>query len=288
MDEDRFGWGDVVRMRREAFDMTQNQLAKVASVSLKSVGNLENGTVVPQRGTLRKIQEALGLSSDLKVARVQSRQLPPNASVPEVGRQALGQLIATRRLALSLEDDASLARRLGVAPKVLTDLERGVGELDERLKGALEDALHWRRGSVDRVLTGIDPIREDVPSAPKSPGAGARPPSRTVVVDDSDELADALASIAAVLALIPSASLDDATAGAVRAILLHLDLDGALALQQMLRTSSPSLDALNRPLGQVRDFLSDTPDTTTQGGYSLVADEDGPDIDDEQENRNEP
>lgn len=48
--------------------MTQEQLAAAAGVSLKTIGNLENEGVTPQKGTLRKVREALGLSSDLSVA----------------------------------------------------------------------------------------------------------------------------------------------------------------------------------------------------------------------------
>lgn len=74
MNNDRMGWGDIVRVRRERLSMTQRQLADAAGVSLKTVGNLEVAGVTPQRGTLRKIRESLGLSSDPDVAAVQARE----------------------------------------------------------------------------------------------------------------------------------------------------------------------------------------------------------------------
>lgn len=72
---DRASWADVIRQRREVLDLTQQQLAAAAGVSLKTISNIENEALTPQRNTLRKVREALGLSSDLTVAAAQAAEL---------------------------------------------------------------------------------------------------------------------------------------------------------------------------------------------------------------------
>lgn len=54
--------------------MTQAQLASAAGVSLKTITNLETDGVTPQRGTLMKIREALGLPEDLDEAIAEAPQ----------------------------------------------------------------------------------------------------------------------------------------------------------------------------------------------------------------------
>lgn len=74
MEPNRSNWGAVFRRRREYLEMTQQQLADAADVALKTISNIENESLTPQRGTLRKIRDALGLSSDLDVARQQAEE----------------------------------------------------------------------------------------------------------------------------------------------------------------------------------------------------------------------
>lgn len=63
-------WRQVVTRRREQMSLSQRELAAAAGVSEKTVYNLESGTG-PRAGTLRKILNALGLSSDYETARDQ-------------------------------------------------------------------------------------------------------------------------------------------------------------------------------------------------------------------------
>lgn len=69
MTGDRNGWAPIIRRRRKALDLTQAQLARVAGVSEKTVNNAENEANTPQRGTLAKLLEALGLPRDMELAR---------------------------------------------------------------------------------------------------------------------------------------------------------------------------------------------------------------------------
>lgn len=66
-DESREAWGPLILERREQLQLTQEELARVAGVSEKTVYNAEAGRT-PQRATLRKLQRALGLSTDIEIA----------------------------------------------------------------------------------------------------------------------------------------------------------------------------------------------------------------------------
>lgn len=68
-EDERALWGPLIAERREQLDLTQEQLAAAADVAPKTVYNIEAGGRTPQPKTLRKVQMALGLSSDIEVAR---------------------------------------------------------------------------------------------------------------------------------------------------------------------------------------------------------------------------
>jgi DNA-binding XRE family transcriptional regulator len=68
--DERASWAALVARRREQLEMTQDQLAVAADVAPKTVYNIETGGKTPQTRTLRRVQDALGLSSDIRVARV--------------------------------------------------------------------------------------------------------------------------------------------------------------------------------------------------------------------------
>lgn len=89
--------------------MTQQQLADAAGVSLKTISNIENESLTPQRGTLRKIREALGLSSDLAVA--MERADEPVRVTPELDRRQAG----------------TIEQRLGDLEGRVTRIENGLG-----------------------------------------------------------------------------------------------------------------------------------------------------------------
>lgn len=133
MDTERIGWPQVVRLGRDRRGWTQEQLARESAVALKTVGNLENGTVEPQRGTLGKIQRALGLSSDIAVAQ----------------RQASGELeMPLYGLHISAVGLAELPPQTGAdeLDRYLLRLEERVSRIESRLRSDDDDASSQLEG----------------------------------------------------------------------------------------------------------------------------------------------
>ena len=54
--------GELIRQRREALGWLQRELAKAASLPLRTVGRIERGEVDVRISTLNKIARALGIS----------------------------------------------------------------------------------------------------------------------------------------------------------------------------------------------------------------------------------
>lgn len=138
MDSDRLGWDAVVRMARELFAMTQQQLAEAAGVSLKTIGNLESGGNVPQRATLEKIRQALGLSSDIEVARRQARgEVEGLAKI--LGHAAPTEPPKVVRVR-SLESDVfDLLARVEQLEDRVTDLEAGMSDPGTTLRSVANE-----------------------------------------------------------------------------------------------------------------------------------------------------
>ncbi|HEV2344698.1 MAG TPA: helix-turn-helix transcriptional regulator, partial [Actinocrinis sp.] len=55
------GFGTALRGRRLASGLTQEELADLAGLSVRALGNLERGRTVPHRTTVRRLAAALGL-----------------------------------------------------------------------------------------------------------------------------------------------------------------------------------------------------------------------------------
>jgi transcriptional regulator with XRE-family HTH domain len=103
--------------------MTQEELRQAAGVSLKTVFNLEAGEVLPQRGTLMRIRDALGLPEDLNEA----------ISVVE-GYEAPAEVVMeAERPPVTPAGNRDYLRELEVR---VIELERKVAALDARLSHA--------------------------------------------------------------------------------------------------------------------------------------------------------
>lgn len=101
-DDERSAWGALIVERREQLGMTQEQLAAAADVAPKTIYNMEAGGRTPQPRTLRKVQRALGLSTDIEIARL---VVDAEREVGEA-RRALGEAERAR------EEDIGLIGRI--------------------------------------------------------------------------------------------------------------------------------------------------------------------------------
>jgi transcriptional regulator with XRE-family HTH domain len=143
-DDERSAWGALIVERREQLDMTQEQLAQAAGVAPKTIYNMEAGGRTPQPKTLRKVQAALGLSTDIEVARsrvelarreaelraLRANRLPDVAALPSHDHWLRRRLI-----------EAIRARHLGDWRGLLEVIEVILGTLGEEALQAVFDGL---------------------------------------------------------------------------------------------------------------------------------------------------
>ncbi|QLQ11126.1 MAG: helix-turn-helix transcriptional regulator [Nocardioidaceae bacterium] len=165
----------MIYKRREAFEMTQQQLAKAAGVSLKTISNLENDeSLIPQRGTLRKVREALGLSTDLATARKQaSRDVDKTDLVfgPQTagGIEALDELKAWLESMDSIESASPPSGSLWIFAdeQLLDELRRRLDSRAQRVRdlGGITAAI--ARGKQLRSQSDADAIASDPPATPE-------------------------------------------------------------------------------------------------------------------------
>jgi transcriptional regulator with XRE-family HTH domain len=62
----------IVKERREALQVTQERLAELSGVGLRTLKQFESGKGNPTLSTLQKIADVLGLEVDLKVKNLTS------------------------------------------------------------------------------------------------------------------------------------------------------------------------------------------------------------------------
>lgn len=133
--EDRAAWGPLVSERREQLGMTQRQLADVADVAAKTIHNLETAGMTPRPATLRKIQRALGLSSDIEVARERVASGREGAVTTDAG--SLEQVVSAWKRAEADVDAAksveALIRSRSGAEAQLAAIEAALGSAIGRL-----------------------------------------------------------------------------------------------------------------------------------------------------------
>lgn len=72
--------------------------------------------------------------------------------------QRLGRYVVARREELGYKQRGDIASAVGVSTRVMSDIENGRrGNFDRVTIAALERALGWETGSVERVATGGEP-----------------------------------------------------------------------------------------------------------------------------------
>jgi transcriptional regulator with XRE-family HTH domain len=147
-DDDRDAWAPLIAERRQQLEMTQKQLAKAAGVSPKTVYNIEAGGRTPQPQSLRKLQAALGLSTDIDVARERVEGLRETVALAEdvrVATQRVGEILRQARAIQtksSAQDDAEMRALIGPW-------------IDLMHRAAGDDVSAWR-ALVARILYSLD------------------------------------------------------------------------------------------------------------------------------------
>ena len=58
---------EVIKSRRKALDISQQDLAEMAGIGLATIKNIERGKGNPSIGTVSKIMEVLGMEIEYKV-----------------------------------------------------------------------------------------------------------------------------------------------------------------------------------------------------------------------------
>lgn len=92
-------WGRLVLCpAREAMNLTQLQLARAASVSLKSVNNIESGRHLPELRILARLCQVVGIANPLGEPESLSIRLDgvPEDRAREILRSALRDFISAR------------------------------------------------------------------------------------------------------------------------------------------------------------------------------------------------
>ena len=62
--------GQIIRQRREELLLKQEDLAEMATVTIKTLYMIENGKGNPSLGTLNKLLDILGLEIDIRIKKM--------------------------------------------------------------------------------------------------------------------------------------------------------------------------------------------------------------------------
>lgn len=130
--EQRVGWGSIVRARRKALELSQDDLAAAAGVSLKTITNIETGATTPQNNKLQAVLDALGLPGDKA--------------------QALHLMASDRQP--TTEEEATLVLR----ESLLGWVEERYGEDPIALRGIIRDLLYSM--SIAQVMDVLGPLAQ--------------------------------------------------------------------------------------------------------------------------------
>lgn len=91
--------------------------------------------------------------------------------------EVLGRRVKARRVELKMKQAVQLARRMGITPRVIGDIENGRRTVGDNTYIALENELRWRRGSVASVLSGGEP--DEIPDGVLEGAGSLRPDGPT-------------------------------------------------------------------------------------------------------------
>lgn len=90
--------GDVVRARRKALGVSQEEVAEKVGIASQFYGRIERGIALPSVPTLSNLADALGLSTDELLGRSKSIEPPPEPrDSPDVHRVVRAVRRASKR-----------------------------------------------------------------------------------------------------------------------------------------------------------------------------------------------
>jgi predicted ATPase/transcriptional regulator with XRE-family HTH domain len=158
-------FADLLAELRVARDLSQEELAAHARVSVRAISDLERGiTHRPQRGTVRSLADGLGLSQPEREVFERAARLAP----PSRGRRPAGRISLPAPVTSIVGRDADVAaveqRLRGSAARVVTITgPGGVG----KTRLAVEVAWRVRNGFIRVDAVDLSPLRDaaDVPAA---------------------------------------------------------------------------------------------------------------------------
>lgn len=158
-EQERAAWGAKIKPARQKKGMTQQELAEMSGVSLKTIGNIESGRIVPQMANLRKLMIALDLGPDpadslpadvhtwLAILGPLIANLPAERRnsvmlkvVTSLGQEIAGQTVrvAEGMSASDVDEELSKAQRLGLVPAEEAD---NVHHLIQKNQGLNPDGM---------------------------------------------------------------------------------------------------------------------------------------------------
>ncbi|MFN8634994.1 MAG: AAA family ATPase [Chloroflexota bacterium] len=150
-------FGQLLRQHRLDAGLTQAALAERAGISLRAVQDLERSVGRPQRGTARRLAEALGLAADPRARFDRAAAPAPRTRQTPRVRDARGDRLGGRPPARSQPDGEQkrvtvlVAEVVGLADSVDAFEPDRADRLQAQIVPALTDAVHRRGGTVSRV-----------------------------------------------------------------------------------------------------------------------------------------
>lgn len=171
--------GNEIKEARERKRMTQQELADAVGVSLRTVGNWEQGASVP-RNSMGRLAEVLGLPSKW-------------SGGTQGARARIGELARQRRRELGFGGAARFAEEIGVGYQTVSRFENATQGTDATVSAKLERGLDWAPGvivrTLERVAAGeLDP--EDISMDTMNPPAP--PVTSAALLSDEDLLTEVL------------------------------------------------------------------------------------------------
>jgi tetratricopeptide (TPR) repeat protein/transcriptional regulator with XRE-family HTH domain len=170
------GFGPLLRRRRQAAGLTQEELAEAAGVSVRSVSDLERGTRRPYQRTIRRLADALDLATADRDELTRASQRPADDAAPGPGQPAARR--EPRQLPATTTEFTGRSAELKMLSGLLEPGERPPGTLlitaidGTAGVGKTALAVHWAHQAAGRFpdgqlyinLRGYDP-GQPVPAA---------------------------------------------------------------------------------------------------------------------------
>ncbi len=174
-------FGEVLRRFRLAARLSQDELSERAGMGAHGISELERGAgTSPSPATLRRLAEALGLSSDEQAQLRSASRLGPDPEAHTESDMAFARILRRARQEANLTQ-AALAERAGLSTRAVEHLEQGRGHPYRHTAERLADALELRNEArVEFQLAATRKVR--VPEHSIESRSDARQPRRTNVL----------------------------------------------------------------------------------------------------------